>query len=48
MAAVYLLEAMLQHWPVVFFQDPHADVDLVVRADPENVRVVGGVVDLAQ
>ena len=46
--SVQLLQAVAEHGTVVLLENPFAYVHRVVRADAQDVGVVGGVVDLAQ
>jgi hypothetical protein len=45
---VHLLQTMLQHRTVDLREELRVDDHLIVRTDPHEIAIVGGVVDLAQ
>jgi hypothetical protein len=46
--SVHLLQTMLQHRTVDLVKEFRIDDHLIVRTDPHEIAIVGGVVDLAQ
>lgn len=45
---VHLLQAVLQHGTIPFLEEGPVDVNGVVRVDPDQESVEGGVMDLAE
>ena len=45
---MHLLQAVLEHWAVHFFEQVTVELDPVFRRDGDDVLVVGRVVDLAE
>ena len=46
--AMHLLQTMLQHRSINLFKEFRVDDHLVVRTNPHEIAIVGGVVNLAQ
>src|SRR5690625_391651 len=46
--AVHILEAMLQHWPILFLQYLFINVHAVIRVEADDILVVGSMMDLAK
>ncbi|GGU91715.1 hypothetical protein GCM10010182_03410 [Actinomadura cremea] len=45
---MHLLKAVLEHWAIYFLQDARPYLHHEIRSDAENIRVICGMVDLAE